>query len=160
MSYATGTAVPVERSRNELERLLTRFGADQYVYGMDTATGWTIGFRMRNRHIKLTLPMPQRREVQYTPSGRWRSENSIEDALQQEIRRRWRALVLIVKAKLEAIETGLVSFDEEFLSHTMTPDGSTVAEWLIPQIEEAYQTGRMPSLLPGAEHKALRAGRE
>jgi len=36
--YAEGTSVPADRSRAEIERTLTRYGADQFAYGW-RATG-------------------------------------------------------------------------------------------------------------------------
>ena len=38
----------------------------------------------------------------------------------------WRQLLLLVKAKFVAVEMGVASFEHEFLSHTMLPDGSTM----------------------------------
>jgi len=54
-----------------------------------------------------------------------------------------------VKAKLEAVETGIVSLEEEFLAHVVLPDGSTVGQWAEPQLAELYGRGDMPALLPG-----------
>lgn len=34
--YAQKTTVPVERSRNEIEATLARYGAQQFMYGWDT----------------------------------------------------------------------------------------------------------------------------
>lgn len=34
------------------------------------------------------------------------------------------------------------------MAHIVLPDGSTVGQWMAPQIEQAYTTGRMPSMLP------------
>ena len=66
------------------------------------------------------------------------------------MRQRWRALALIVKAKPEATETGITTFEEEFLSYIVLPDNQTVGECMLPQIiEEAYQRGEMPRMLPG-----------
>lgn len=64
-------------------------------------------------------------------------------------RQRWRALALAIKAKLEAVETGIATFEEEFLNYIVLPDGVTVGEFIRPQIETAYATGTMPKMLPG-----------
>jgi hypothetical protein len=64
-------------------------------------------------------------------------------------RQRWRALALAIKAKLEAVESGIATFEEEFMAYIVLPDGQTVGEFLSPQIEAAYSSGRMPPLLPG-----------
>jgi hypothetical protein len=65
---------------------------------------------------------------------------------------------MAIKAKLEVVESGIVSFEDEFAVHMVLPDGSTVGQWLAPQIDEAYRTGRMPELLPGAERLAIEGG--
>ena len=66
---------------------------------------------------------------------------------QQIERQRWRALLLVIKAKLEAIESGISSFDEEFMSNIVLSNGQTAGDYWIPQIEETYRTGQMPPML-------------
>jgi len=60
----------------------------------------------------------------------------------------WRALALVVKAKLEAVEVGISTFDEEFLSNIVLPDNTTVGAHMIPQVERSYLDGSMPLMLP------------
>jgi hypothetical protein len=43
-----------------------------------------------------------------------------------------------VKAKLEAVESGITSFEDEFLAHVMLPNGGTVSDLLRPQLAAAY----------------------
>ncbi len=74
----------------------------------------------------------------------------------QACRQRWRALALLVKAKLEAVESGIVSFEEEFLAHVVLPDGSTVYQAAKGGIAIAYQTGIMQPL---SEHPKLKERR-
>ena len=57
---------------------------------------------------------------------------------------------LAIKAKLEAVEAGISSFEEEFLAHVVLPDGSTFGAWAKPQLAAVYAGGSMPALLPGA----------
>jgi hypothetical protein len=65
----------------------------------------------------------------------------------QQRRQRGRALLLVIKAKIESIESGVETFDEAFLANIVTPGGATVGDWLIPQIETAYVEGKMPTQL-------------
>jgi hypothetical protein len=51
-----------------------------------------------------------------------------------------------VKAKLEAVESGITTFEAEFLAHFGVPGGGTFGEWAIPQLEKASRTGKMPTL--------------
>lgn len=45
------------------------------------------------------------------------------------------------------MESGITTLESEFLANLVLPDGGTVGDWLAPQIEEAYATGRMPPML-------------
>lgn len=158
--YAEKTKVDSSSSRTEIERTLIRYGATAFQYGWNEQHA-TIGFRIRGRVVKFTLPLPDRqsKEITHTPDKGWlRSQETQETVYEQAVRQRWRALALIIKAKLEAVEAGVVTVEEEFLAQTMLADGSTVGEWIGPQIEEVYRTGGMPSLLPGATRKALPNG--
>jgi hypothetical protein len=69
--------------------------------------------------------------------------------VESELKRRWRALVLIVKAKLELVASGGSTFEVEFLAHTMLPNGDTVGETMLPRIAQAYRTNSMPPLMLG-----------
>ncbi len=150
--YAERTTVAVESSRAEIERTLTRYGADQFMYGWD-ATRAVIAFRAHGKQVRFLLPLPARDDPQFTSYTRSyrtysRSATEAERLWEQACRQRWRALALVIKAKLEAVEAGITEFETEFLAHIVLPDGETVGEWVRPQLEEAYATGRMPELLP------------
>lgn len=149
--YAEDTSVPSDRSRAEIERTLQRYGADRFLYGWEDGRAM-IGFRADGRHVRFILPLPDRnaREFQLTPTGRFkRSDTDIEKAYEQAVKQRWRALALVVKAKLEAVEAGITTFEDEFLAHILLPDGRSFGEWAAPQVERAYAKGLMPSMLPG-----------
>lgn len=147
--FAESTSVSSEKSRTEIERTLTRYGADGFMYGWadDNAV---IAFRMNNRHIKFMLPMPNQhsKEFTHTPArGTARSTDEAMRAYDQAVRQRWRALALVIKAKLEAVESGITIFDDEFMAHIVLPDGKTIGQFMRPQIESAYADGKMPPLL-------------
>ena len=55
---------------------------------------------------------------------------------------------MIIKAKLEAADSGISTIEREFLYDIVLPDGKTVGEYMAPQIEAAYTTGEMPPMLP------------
>lgn len=150
--YAENTSVAADRSRGEIEQTLARYGADQFLYGWD-AEGAVVMFRAHMRQVRFRLPMPKRDDRQFTHTeakGIVRSAVQAEAAWEQATRQRWRALALVVKAKLEAVEAGITEFEDEFLAHILLPNGSTVGEWTRPQIEMAYTKGTMPELLPGS----------
>jgi len=146
--YAAGTEVSPGRSREEIERTLIRYKASQFAYGWEE-TRAVIGFVMRGRQIRFILPMPDRQSTQFTrtTTGRARTSTAATAEYEQAVKQRWRALALVVKAKLEAVETGIVTFDQEFGMHMVLPNGTVVADLVMPAVEQAYLTGKMPQLL-------------
>jgi hypothetical protein len=149
--YAEHTEVPSDRSRAEIERTLRRYGASAFAYGWDALCA-TVMFELADRRIRFRLPMPDRndREFTHTPSrGTRRSEEAIDAAWEQAQRQRWRALALVIKAKLEAVAAEITTVEQEFLAHIVLPDGSTVGDWAKPQLAIAYQRNTMPALMPG-----------
>lgn len=142
--YAVDTSVSVEKSRAEIESILDRYGASQFAYSKDLV-GAIIMFRMDERVIKFELKLPLLADYEFTDTGRSRNENSQWVAWEQACRQRWRALALVIKAKLEAVDSGISVIEEEFLAHIVMADGDTVGEWIKPQLKEMYSTGVMPS---------------
>lgn len=148
--YAAGTDVSTNRSRDEIERTLRRYGADQFAYGWEGGRS-IIQFRADNRSVRFELPLPDRfsPEFMLTPSKKYkRSEADAEKAWEQACRQAWRALALVVKAKLEAVEAGIAEFEEEFLAYIVLPNGQTVGVTAIPAVATAYETGKMAPMLP------------
>jgi hypothetical protein len=150
--YAERTTVPSDASRNEIERTLRRYGANAFAYGWE-ANQATIIFAMADRRIRFNLPMPDPAERRFTHTEARdlpRSTEAREREYEQAVRQRWRALALVIKAKLEAVEAGISSVEDEFLAHVMLPNGSTVRDWMAPQLALAYERNSMPALLPGS----------
>lgn len=152
MSYAEGTSVPVERSRAEIEQVLSRYGASSFVSGWDQHRA-VLGFTCKDRQVRFVLPLPKKDDERFTHRkdkgwayARKRTEADAKKLYEQECRRLWRALALTVKAKLEAVQSGIATFDQEFLAHIVLPGGRTVGDMAIPQLADAYETGAASSL--------------
>ena len=125
----------MERSRSEIETILSRYGADQFMYGQDNTRGLaTIQFRANERHVRFLLTLPDQND---------------DEVWEQSCRQRWRALVLCIKAKLEAVEYEISEFEDEFMAHIVLPGDRTVSELMRPQIEKAYLSGDMPVGIAG-----------
>ena len=148
--YAEGTEVPVERSRAEIEHILTRYGATAFASGYQPGRA-VIMFVAAGRHVRFHLPLPEAADFAGKKKGMWRSRTQaeIDTLVARETRRRWRALTLAIKSKLEVVSTGISTFEEEFLAHLILPSGRTVGEEVGPAIETAYRTGTMPPMLLG-----------
>lgn len=147
--YASSTSVSVEKSRAELETILTRYGATRFGY-MVAEDSAAIGFVVNGVALRFVVPLPDQNDKRFWTTPQQRKRRTRDSALrewQQACRQRWRALVLVVKAKLEAVDVGILTFEEAFLPHFVLPDGKTVAETVAPQIAQIAE-GRTPPLLP------------
>lgn len=152
--YAARTDVPSERRRQEIERTLDRYGATAFAYGKTAIPPQaTIMFEMADRRLRITLPLPDPDDRQFTHTpgrGIRRSREAQQQEYEYAIRQKWAALSLWIKAQLEAVESGITTIEEALLSYVMLPDGRTVGEWTRPQLGEVYGRGEMPALLPGS----------
>lgn len=148
--YAKNTIVGSEKTRGEIERTLVKYGATGFMYMWkgDTAV---IAFEFGIYHVRLDVPMPPKSDFEKTPTGRKRknSEDTLK-AWEQATRQRWRAVLLIIKAKLEAVECGIRTFEQEFMGDFVLATGQTLSETMLPRIADAIKKGEMPQLLlPG-----------
>jgi hypothetical protein len=126
--FAARTKVPVEKTKVEMERLLKRYGAKGF------ASAWQgdaarIEFIACDRHIRFTVVVPEQ---------------------EQAARQKWRALLLLVKAKLEAVDAKIATFEEAFVAYIVMPDGKTVWEATREPIKLAYE-GKTVALLEHAK---------
>jgi hypothetical protein len=144
--YAEGTTVSPEKSRMEVETFLRKKGASE-LGTMSSAQMFAIQFALKERVVRFIVPAPTVPKV-----GNARSR---ELSVERETRRRWRALLLVMKAKFEAVESGITTFDREFLAHLVAGDGRTVGDHLEPAIKngklaQGASTGWL-ALGPGGE---------
>lgn len=155
--YAKGTSVPVERTRAEIERLLGQHGAGQFMSATDAERGTAIiGWTMGGRMVRLSVPLPKPNAPEFTqrlwkgkPLSYSRVPADVARARwEQACRTRWRSVLLIIKAKFEAISSGISSVEREFLADMVMANGQTLGTWVAPQLETMYASGRMPLLLP------------
>lgn len=129
--FAEHTKVPIEQTRNEIERTLTRYGADRFAYFTEAGKAIVV-FEAHERRIRFDLALPV----------------DADDVKGQERRRLWRALLMCIKAKLEGVASNIESFEEAFLAHVVMPDGATVGQHTIGRIAESYKGQKMVALLP------------
>src|SRR5690348_11394806 len=114
-AYAEGTTVPVEKTRAEIERLLTKHGAAQLGIVTDTEQGLAmVLFTLANRQVRMRVPLPRLDDVR--SNARRRSQDGHVSRWEQLSRQRWRAVLLLVRAKLELVELGLSTIEREFLA--------------------------------------------
>lgn len=158
--YAADTSVSTEKSKAEIETTLRRYGADQFMSGWKDGQA-AIQFRVKAKMVRFVLPLPDEKADEFQKGGCVRSSYHSEDrshishsrgcfaqrpadvaarVWEQACRQRWRALALAIKAKLEAVECGITSFEEEFLAHLVIPGqgGKTVGQLMLQRVEDSY----------------------
>lgn len=133
--YAKNTTVPVERSKGEIERTLARYGASKFGYMTELGAAVVL-FEVEGRGIKMVLKLPFPGDFAQDRRGRKRTAKAIDVDFSRAVKQRWRALALVVKAKLEAIDSGIATFDDEWLAYMVLPGGRTVGEAIAPQLEQ------------------------
>lgn len=111
LSAYRGTSVPPYRSREQIEALLAKVGADGFLWGtfqgverLEASLVW------KDRRVSFRLV------VEY-PDEKVRAQTL-------------RAMFWYLKAKIEAIQFGLVDLEQEFLPYLLTSRGNTVYEEL------------------------------
>jgi len=134
--YAENTSVPISRSKSQIEDTLLRYGIEEFGIGI-SPRGAGIIFKNNGKVYKINVPNPP-------------CDNITTAKYEQACRQRWRILLLSIKAKLEEIEAGLISFDDQFLAYMTLPDGSTVGDFMkLPENVEKLAQTEMPKLLMG-----------
>ena len=149
MAFAAQTKVPISKTKADIEALLAKYGAVGFAYATEGDRS-LVAFNMSGRRVQIMLVMPSIDDYARTPRNARRTAAARQAAWEQDCRHRWRALLLIIRAKLEAVESGITTLENEFLANILLPDGGTVGQWLAPQVEAAYGTGKMPAMLPPA----------
>lgn len=149
MTYARDTSVSVEKSRAEIETTVRRYGATAFSSGWNVDGMARVEFMASDRRVRFTLTLPAQtdRRFRMSPGGRKRlNEAESNRAWEQACRSKWRSLLLAIKAKLEAVASGISVFEDEFLAFVVDPmTDKTVGEQLRPAIAARYE-GR-PALL-------------
>jgi hypothetical protein len=147
--FASHTEVSVERSRAEIEKLVTRYGATHTAF-MSAPGRAVICFEASKRRVMFELPLPEREDKQFLRDGRGavRSSPRRLEAWEQACRSKWRALALVIKAKLESVDSGITTFEKEFYGYIVLPTGQTIYDSTKDGVDLAYQTGQVRPLLP------------
>lgn len=164
-AYAEGTSVTAEKSRAELDTLLSKHGATQRaIMADDENEAAAVLFVLRERKYRLDIPMPKRSTLPDPTKSDYNQGKGIDTPrgwarmgveqrkawvnrdIDQRCRERWRAVVLLVKAKLELVRLGISTVEREFLSDLVLPNGRTVAATLEAQMREVL-SGTSPRLL-------------
>lgn len=136
--YAAKTSVPINRSQEEIRKVLEKYGADGFYFAEERGMA-AIAFQISGRRVRFKLPLPLK------PDSREPQVRVKE--WEQVCRSKWRSLALGIKAKLECVASDITTLEQEFLAHIILPNGKTVGDIAIPEIESSYKNNKMPPLL-------------
>jgi hypothetical protein len=151
------TTVPIEKSQAMIRKLLAERRASRIEFGEMEQDGvrWAaVGFAIAGRAVRMRVPHKavadavvwKKKRRSPRPLDVLRAE--LED---QEGRRIWRVLAWNLKARLEAVDENVETFEEAFLAHLLDErTGETIYEQLI-------RTGRVELDEP-LEGRLLQAG--
>jgi len=142
MSYAEGTSVAFEKSVAEIIGLVKKAGA-QHIGQFEGDDQFAIQFVLAERLIRFRVPFPR---LDQMPT---RNGNNVvltvqqrRDRLDQRVRQRGRALLLVIKAKIESVESGIETIEQAFLAQVVMANGETVYDRVSGPIAIEYQTGQ------------------
>ena len=125
VNFARNTIVTEGETRAEIKRLLDVHEVVWSAVGANISHDGVVKCRacerLGSREVRILVHMPE--------SGRERN-------------RLWRVVLLLLKAKLEAVSSGVSTFDAEFLAFIALPGGQTAGQFMAPKIKQAYQLQR------------------
>ena len=143
--FANGTSVPVDRTRAEINKLLTDWQC--------AAIGWTdhlaegrVDCNFAWHHdaalYRVRFAIQVHKEIEDQRNGKWDAvvKRYMRKPSEDETRQRWRSahrlLLLKLKADLNAAAAGLARVEEIFLPWIVDRNGVTVAEHVLPRLAD------------------------
>lgn len=136
--YAEGTPVTVNSSQGEIAKILMTHGVKKQGW-MSGPDGDELMFELGGHSFQFRILKPTIKEI-YSLYPNARDSNAKLDG---EWRRRWRANVLLLKAKLEFIDSGDTTLERELLPYMLTASGQTVGDLItagkLPMLESGKQ---------------------
>src|SRR5437588_2913985 len=123
------TSVPVDRTQGQIRTLLQKHHIGGVHFGEDWGRHliWFSFFKMKTMDEGHEVPMTVKMQVPLYPNpARWLS--APQTARDQRQRQVWRALYHYLKSQLDAVEFGLRTFEDVFMSDISLQDGKTIGE--------------------------------
>lgn len=131
MKYAANTTVSIDESQQEIQQLLRKYGAGAFAIDWNNNA---IMFELNKHTVRLQVKYPNKEDFRKTEKGILRKPEAINEQYERAKMQSWRVLVLMVKANLEAIESGILTADQVFLPYYVLANGKSVAEQILPQL--------------------------
>lgn len=145
MAYAEETKVPLEQSIAEIIGMLRKAGAVR-IAQYEEPDRFTVTFEMDDRLIRFRVPLV----TEYAGPASHGNGRPVDRHkwIDQRNRQKGRALMLVIKAKLESVVSEVETLEEAFLANVVMSDGATLYERVRTPIAVEYQTGKAMPLLP------------
>ena len=137
--YAKKTKINASKTKLDIETILIKYGVTEgFAYTREGNIN-RIAFKHQGRSISFSFQLPHPKNREYVYTAKYEVKRSSEKAFQvweQDCRAYWRALYLFIKATLEAIEIGIIEFDQAFLPYFLTKEGKTISEIIMPKFPQ------------------------
>ena len=131
--FAEGTTVGVDSSRGEITGILTKHGVQRMAWASEPE-GDQLTFELGGHRylFRIARPTVDDLRAQYRADGRdWSRVLDSQAKVAAEWRRRWRANVLLLKAKLEFAEGEASTVMRELMPYALLRDGRTLEEAIV-----------------------------
>lgn len=156
MAYES-TTVPVDKSQAGIRALLVKHGAEQFTFGEGGgAAPWAgIEFAHGGLLVRMRAPLKVDEAQLATTWEKHRRNNGKKTEIEwrrqhieQEQKRIWRVLHWTMKARLEAVEEQVETFEQAFLAHIVDPaTGQTLYQHLQPALDRGVFDVGGPGML-------------
>lgn len=142
--YADGTTVPVERSQAEIAGILRRHGVLRQAWTSEPE-GDSLHFELEGGSYRVRIDRPTVDQVRERDSGLYTYPHNVDWTAKANAEwiRRWRATVLLLKAKLEFADGDTTTVARELLAYALLPNGTTLGD--------AIAAGTVPLLTSGGK---------
>ena len=124
--FAEGTTVSVESSRGEISGILAKHGVIRQAWASEPE-GDTLQFELAGHSYRFRIAKPTMAEVRVMYPNAYDHGAKVA----AEWRRRWRANVLLLKAKLEFADGEASTVMRELMPYAMLRDGRTLEEAIV-----------------------------
>ena len=127
--FAEGTSVSVESSRGEITGILAKHGVQRMGWTTEPDAD-TLYFELGKHKYRFRIEKPTAESMRARDSHLYTYPHNVDwkTKTEAEWRRRWRANVLLLKAKLEFADGEASTVIRELLPYALLADGRTLEE--------------------------------
>lgn len=125
------TDVPISRSQEQIRQMVyAHKGTGVMFISQPPKEGFEALVTLKDKpyHIRITANCREKNSQGFRFNGK---------GLEQEQRRVWRVLYWHMKALFQAVDSEVLTIEELILPYIVTHDGRTIAEHVLPRLQEA-----------------------